>query len=55
MTPAEHATQREAVLRSLLLGTTRAERHGVYARRKPVVAPVVPEPHRYRLPVVRPL
>jgi hypothetical protein len=39
-TPSEHDEQRALVQRSMLLADTRAERHGVYLKRKPV-APVV--------------
>lgn len=48
-----------AVRLSLLMGDTRAERHGTYARRKPrhvspipAPLPVLPPAHVYRLPRV---
>jgi hypothetical protein len=44
MTAAEHAAQVVAVSASLLMGESRSERHGVYARRRPrIVAAVCPE------------
>lgn len=50
-TPAEHAQQKAWVIAAELLAPTRAQRHGVYARRPPVV--VVVAAHHYVLPVVR--
>lgn len=41
-TPAERKAVRELVARSNLLADTSAERHGVYAVRKPPVVPVPP-------------
>lgn len=52
MTPAEHRREVEAVTASLLLGTTRAERHGVYPVRKPPIVVVVRPVHVFVVPVV---
>lgn len=57
MTPEQHDAQRDLVLRASLLADTPEERHGVYARRKPlppVVPPVVVNvgAHVFCIPVV---
>lgn len=47
-TPADHVREVAAVRASLLLPDTRAERHGVYARRRP--RGVLPGPHTFLEP-----
>lgn len=51
MTPHGHAQQKAWVIASEMLSPTRAQRHGVYRNRAPVV--VVAPAHVYVLPVVR--
>lgn len=51
MTPAEHRREVEAVTASLLLGSTRSERHGVYPIRKPPIVVVVRPGHVFVIPV----
>lgn len=52
MTPAEHRREVEAVTASLLLGSTRSERHGVYPIRKPPLVVIVRPGHVFVIPVV---
>lgn len=53
MTPEEHAQQKAWVIASEMLSPIRAQRHGVYANRKPVPVMIVPAARVYVLPVVR--
>jgi hypothetical protein len=57
-----HEETKAAIRLSLLMGDTRSERHGCYANRRPLAAPLplpeipllpVPPLHVYGLPVVR--